>query len=49
MDGNKVQKVSGWAVSGSYDSASGQAVEAEELSIGLRKLYGAFPVGLGSK
>jgi NAD(P)-dependent dehydrogenase (short-subunit alcohol dehydrogenase family) len=49
VDGNKVQKVSGWAVSGSYDSASGQAVEAEELSIGLRKLYGAFPVGLGSK
>jgi NAD(P)-dependent dehydrogenase (short-subunit alcohol dehydrogenase family) len=46
IDGNVVQRVAGWAVEGTLESASGQAVEVGELGVGLRKLYGTLPAGL---
>ena len=45
VDGNKVQRLQGWAISGEYCSASGRAVTAEELVDGLPKVYGAAPTG----
>jgi NAD(P)-dependent dehydrogenase (short-subunit alcohol dehydrogenase family) len=46
VDGNKVQRVAGWAVEGQFESAGGQAVEIGEIGPGLRKLYGTLPAGL---
>ena len=45
VDGNKVQRLRGWAVVGEYVSASAQAVTADELIDALPQLYGAAPTG----
>ena len=48
VDGNTVSRVSGWAVEpGGYRSASGEALTFDELSVGVRRLFGAAPIGLG--
>jgi NAD(P)-dependent dehydrogenase (short-subunit alcohol dehydrogenase family) len=47
VDGNTVQRVTGWTVGDGYPSASGEALTVEELPLGIRKLYGAAPRGLG--
>lgn len=47
VDGNTVQRVKGWSVEGGYRSATGEELTVDELSIGIRKLFGTIPVGLG--
>lgn len=47
IDGNTVQRIRGWTVDGAYVSRSGAALEVAELGLGLRKLLGAAPVGVG--
>lgn len=47
VDGNTVQRVKGWTVEGGYRSASGEELTVDELSIGIRKLFGTIPAGLG--
>jgi NAD(P)-dependent dehydrogenase (short-subunit alcohol dehydrogenase family) len=47
VDGNTVRRVRGWTVEGSYSSATGEVLTTEELGLGIRKLYGAAPIGLG--
>lgn len=46
IDGHMLQRVEGWTIDGTYESASGEALEYGELDLAVRKLYGAFPVGL---
>ncbi len=46
VDGNKVQRVTGWAVEGMFESAGHEAIEVGEVGMGLRKLYGTLPAGL---
>jgi NAD(P)-dependent dehydrogenase (short-subunit alcohol dehydrogenase family) len=46
VDGNTVYKVKGWTVDGGYKASKGEALSTEELSLGIRKLYGAAPLGL---
>lgn len=47
VDGNTVQRVKGWTVEGGYRSATGEELTVDELSIGIRKLFGTIPAGLG--
>lgn len=48
IDGNTLFRVDGPAVhDGGYRSSSGKALTPEELRVGVRRLYGAAPVGLG--
>jgi NAD(P)-dependent dehydrogenase (short-subunit alcohol dehydrogenase family) len=47
IDGNTVRRVNGWTVEGGYTSKAGQALDVTELGLGIRKLYGAAPLGLG--
>ncbi|MHB8466879.1 MAG: SDR family NAD(P)-dependent oxidoreductase [Acidimicrobiales bacterium] len=48
IDGNTLQRVSGWSVdAGGYRSGSGEALTFDELSLGVRKLFGAAPIPLG--
>jgi NAD(P)-dependent dehydrogenase (short-subunit alcohol dehydrogenase family) len=47
VDGNAVQRVIGWTVGDGYTAASGEAVTFDELGLGMRKLFGAAPRGLG--
>ncbi|HVV30492.1 MAG TPA: SDR family NAD(P)-dependent oxidoreductase [Mycobacteriales bacterium] len=46
IDGHKLIKVGGYTLDGEYLSRSGEILTVEELSTGMRKLYGAFPTGL---
>ncbi len=46
VDGNTVRRVRGWTVEGGYKSTSGEALTTEELGLGIRKLFGAAPLGL---
>ena len=46
VDGNKVMRVSGYTIDGTYESKNGEAVTTDELVIGMRKLFNAFPPGL---
>jgi NAD(P)-dependent dehydrogenase (short-subunit alcohol dehydrogenase family) len=46
VDGNKVMRVSGYTIDGTYESKSGEAVTTDELGVGMRKLFGTFPSGL---
>jgi hypothetical protein len=41
VDGDRVQRLSGWAAAGEYRSKSGRAVEPEELVAGLPEVYGS--------
>jgi NAD(P)-dependent dehydrogenase (short-subunit alcohol dehydrogenase family) len=48
IDGNALQRVNGWSVDpASYRSGSGEALTFDELSLGVRKLFGAAPIPLG--
>ena len=47
VDGNTLQRVQGWTVCEGFQSASGQAFTVDELGLGIRKLFGAAPRGLG--
>jgi NAD(P)-dependent dehydrogenase (short-subunit alcohol dehydrogenase family) len=46
VDGNKLIRVGGYTMDDSYNSASGEALTVDELRVGIRKLYGAYPKGL---
>lgn len=46
IDGHKLVKVGGYTIDGEYPSKSGERLTVEELEVGIRKLYGAFPPGL---
>lgn len=46
VDGNKVMRVGGYTIDGTYESKSGEAVTTHELGTGMRKLFNAFPPGL---
>ncbi len=46
IDGNTLMRVGGYTIEGSYASKSGEKLTVEELAVGVRKLYGAFPPGL---
>jgi len=47
VDGNSLQRVQGWTVCEGFRSASGRAFTVDELGLGIRKLFGAAPRGLG--
>jgi NAD(P)-dependent dehydrogenase (short-subunit alcohol dehydrogenase family) len=47
IDGNTVHRMRGWTIEDGYTAASGRAPETTELGLGLRKLYGVAPRGLG--
>ncbi len=46
IDGNQLLRVGGYSIDGEYSSQSGEKLTADELHIGIRKLFGAFPAGL---
>lgn len=46
VDGNTLMRVGGYTIEGSYPSKSGEALTVDELGLGVRKLFGAFPPGL---
>lgn len=46
VDGNKLMKVGGYTLDAEYDSKSGEMLTVEELTVGVRKMFGAFPQGL---
>lgn len=45
VDGNTVQRLTGWAIEGEYTSADGKALGMEELVSALPELYGTAPLG----
>ena len=45
VDGNRVQRLRGWAIAGEYVGSNGAAVTAEELADALPDLYGVTPTG----
>ncbi|GGJ62799.1 SDR family NAD(P)-dependent oxidoreductase [Streptomyces brasiliensis] len=45
VDGDKVQRLTGWAIEGEYASASGEALTPEELVSAMPQMYGAAPLG----
>jgi NAD(P)-dependent dehydrogenase (short-subunit alcohol dehydrogenase family) len=47
VDGNTVFRVTGWTVAEGYRSKDGEALTVDELGLGLRKMYGISPRGLG--
>jgi len=46
VDGHKLIRVGGYSIEEEYESKSGETLTVDELSVGVRKLYGAFPLGL---
>jgi NAD(P)-dependent dehydrogenase (short-subunit alcohol dehydrogenase family) len=49
VDGNTVMQVKGWAIDGRYTSVSKEALTTEELGLGIRKVFGAAPLGLAGQ
>jgi len=47
VDGNVVSRVKTWEIAESFTSKTGEAVTIEEVGLGLRKMLGAAPRGLG--
>jgi NAD(P)-dependent dehydrogenase (short-subunit alcohol dehydrogenase family) len=48
IDGNTVYRVNGFTVEpGGYRSSSGEMLTFDELGVGVRRIFGAAPVGLG--
>jgi NAD(P)-dependent dehydrogenase (short-subunit alcohol dehydrogenase family) len=45
IDGNRVQRLRGWAIAAEYVGSPGQAVTAEELADALPGVYGVAPTG----
>lgn len=46
VDGNTVRRVRGWTVEGGYTAKSGKSLATDELGVGIRRLFGASPMGL---
>jgi NAD(P)-dependent dehydrogenase (short-subunit alcohol dehydrogenase family) len=46
VDGNTLMRVGGYTIDASYPSKSGQKLSVEELGVGMRKLFNAYPQGL---
>ncbi len=46
VDGGTLMRVGGYTIDASYESRGGEALTVEELGVGVRKLFGAFPPGL---
>jgi NAD(P)-dependent dehydrogenase (short-subunit alcohol dehydrogenase family) len=46
VDGNTLMKVGGYTIDESYLSKNGEALTVDELGVGMRKLFGAYPLGL---
>jgi NAD(P)-dependent dehydrogenase (short-subunit alcohol dehydrogenase family) len=46
VDGHTVMKVEPFRVGASYRSKSGEALTIDELSTGMRRLFGSFPPGV---
>jgi NAD(P)-dependent dehydrogenase (short-subunit alcohol dehydrogenase family) len=46
VDGSNLMRVGGYTIDGTYPSKSGEALTVDELSVGMRKLFNAFPQGL---
>lgn len=46
IDGNRLQRMQSWQISGEHSSISGGAVTAEELLDGMAALYGTMPSGV---
>lgn len=47
VDGNTVYRVRSWTVENGYTAKSGQALVTDEVGLGVRKLFGAAPGGIG--
>lgn len=45
VDGDTVQRLSGWAIEGEYSSSAGGALTPDELVAGMREIYGTAPLG----
>jgi len=46
VDGGTLMRLGGYSIDASYQSRSGEALTIEELGVGARKLFNAFPQGL---
>jgi NAD(P)-dependent dehydrogenase (short-subunit alcohol dehydrogenase family) len=46
VDGGTLMRVGGYTIDASYASKSGETLTVDELGVGVRKLFGAFPPGL---
>jgi NAD(P)-dependent dehydrogenase (short-subunit alcohol dehydrogenase family) len=46
VEGSKVMRVGGYSIANVYEARGGEGVTVDELTIGVRKLFGAFPPGL---
>ncbi|MFM2070492.1 MAG: hypothetical protein RLZZ623_755 [Actinomycetota bacterium] len=46
VDGGTLMRVGGYTIDGSYASRSGEALTVDELGVGVRKLFNAYPLGL---
>jgi len=49
VDGNTVQRLTGWAIEGEYSSADGGALQPQELVGGMPLVYGAAPAGRATR
>lgn len=45
VDGNTVQRLTGWAIEGAYTSKDGLALQPEELVSAMPEIYGTAPLG----
>ncbi|MFI7670785.1 SDR family NAD(P)-dependent oxidoreductase [Nocardia sp. NPDC049526] len=45
VDGDKFQRLTGWAIEGEYSSSDGRALVPEELVTAVPRIYGAAPRG----
>ena len=49
IEGNRVQRVQGYQVQPEgFTASSGEWLGADELDVGLRRLFGAFPAGVNT-
>lgn len=46
IDGNVLMRVGGYTIDAEYASKSGETLTVDELTLGVRKLYGVSPAGL---
>jgi len=49
VDGNTVQRLTGWAIEAEYASADGRALQLTELLTAMPQLYGTAPLGRASR
>jgi NAD(P)-dependent dehydrogenase (short-subunit alcohol dehydrogenase family) len=49
VDGNTVQRLTGWSIEGEYTSSSGGALAPAELVEAMPQLYGAAPTGRAAR